>query len=58
MRPFLKRDSSIDKLCKSKPINCNHLLNILWIKKNQKIKHKFPTFYLLTYAEIIKDIAQ
>ena len=55
-RPLLKRDLSINKPCKPNPINCNQLLNNLWIKKTKKINHTLSTFYLLTYAEIFKYI--
>ena len=54
MRPFPKRDSSIDKLCKPKPINCNHLLNNLWIKKTKKLSTNFPHFIYLPMQKSLK----
>ena len=54
MRPFPKRDSSINKLCKPKPINCNQLLNNLWIKKTKKLNTNFPHFIYLPMQKSLK----
>ena len=52
--PFTKRDSSINKLCKPKLINCNHLLNNLWIKSTKKLSTNFPHLIYLPIQKSLK----
>ena len=54
IRPFPISNSSIDKLCKPKLINCTHLLNNLWIKKTKKLNTNFPHFIYLPMQKSLK----